>query len=108
MLSIGPAPVHGQDTGTIDGRLELRRTPPRRVVNRYPGAGPGAAHPVQSLPAVVYIAGKVAGAPAHPPTRSPTMAQHDTAFVPGMLVVPVGTVVTFPNQDPFFHNVFSY
>ena len=24
-----------------------------------------------------------------------------------MLVVPVGSVVAFPNRDPFFHNVFS-
>jgi len=25
-----------------------------------------------------------------------------------VLVIPVGTSVDFPNQDPFFHNVFSY
>lgn len=28
-------------------------------------------------------------------------------FTPHLLVVPVGTSVTFPNADPFFHNVFS-
>ena len=36
------------------------------------------------------------------------MAQQDTAFAPAMLVVPSGPVVSFPNRDPFFHNVFSY
>jgi hypothetical protein len=36
------------------------------------------------------------------------MAQEDTAFVPSLLVVPPGTTVSFPNMDPFFHNVFSY
>jgi len=36
------------------------------------------------------------------------MAQRDTAFEPGALVVPVGATVSFPNGDPFFHNVFSY
>lgn len=36
------------------------------------------------------------------------MAQENTAFVPNLLVVPVGTSVTFPNRDAFFHNVFSY
>jgi hypothetical protein len=28
-------------------------------------------------------------------------------FTPHLLVVPTGTQVEFPNQDPFFHNVFS-
>ena len=28
-------------------------------------------------------------------------------FTPHILVVPVGSVVRFPNADPFFHNVFS-
>ena len=36
-----------------------------------------------------------------------TMVQHDKMFSPSMLVVPVGSVVSFPNNDPFFHNVFS-
>ena len=38
----------------------------------------------------------------------PVMAQQDTAFVPGVLVVRSGTTVEFPNRDDFFHNVFSY
>jgi hypothetical protein len=28
-------------------------------------------------------------------------------FTPHLLVIPVGSIVTFPNEDPFFHNVFS-
>lgn len=36
-----------------------------------------------------------------------TMVQQNKEFVPHFLVVPVGSVVTFPNKDPFFHNVFS-
>ncbi len=35
------------------------------------------------------------------------MSQKDKHFVPDMLVVPVGSYVDFPNQDPWFHNVFS-
>ena len=35
------------------------------------------------------------------------MAQHNKSFQPGMLVVPVGAAVDFPNLDPWFHNVFS-
>ncbi len=36
------------------------------------------------------------------------MAQKGTRFVPNLLIVPVGGVVSFPNHDPIFHNVFSY
>lgn len=35
------------------------------------------------------------------------MVQHDKRFDPELLVVPVGSTVTFPNHDPWFHNVFS-
>lgn len=36
-----------------------------------------------------------------------TLLQKNKRFSPHLLVVPVGTVVEFPNADPFFHNVFS-
>jgi plastocyanin len=62
---------------------------------------------VQSVPAVAYLEGAVAGAPAVA-ARTATMAQRDTAFSPTALVIPVGGTVAFPNEDPFFHNVFSY
>jgi plastocyanin len=39
---------------------------------------------------------------------APAMAQKDRTFVPSVLAVPVGGSVEFPNEDPFFHNVFSY
>lgn len=35
------------------------------------------------------------------------MVQKNKQFVPHMLVVPVGSTIEFPNEDPFFHNVFS-
>ena len=35
------------------------------------------------------------------------LVQHNKSFHPHLLVVPVGSVVDFPNRDPFFHNVFS-
>lgn len=39
--------------------------------------------------------------------RSFQMVQKDKTFVPHLLVVPTGSLVAFPNRDPFFHNVFS-
>jgi plastocyanin len=35
------------------------------------------------------------------------LLQKNKHFEPNLLVVPVGTVVDFPNADPWFHNVFS-
>lgn len=35
------------------------------------------------------------------------MLQHDKTFEPELLVVPLGSIVDFPNLDPWFHNVFS-
>jgi len=35
------------------------------------------------------------------------LIQKDKQFHPYLLVIPVGSVVDFPNLDPFFHNVFS-
>ena len=37
----------------------------------------------------------------------PRLVQKGKSFDPHLLVVPVGSVVAFPNRDPFFHNVFS-
>jgi plastocyanin len=46
--------------------------------------------------------------PAFPSPRAPLrLIQKNKSFEPHVLVVPVGSVVEFPNHDPFFHNVFS-
>ena len=39
--------------------------------------------------------------------RTVEIVQKDRAFVPSVLVVQKGTRVSFPNADPFLHNVFS-
>lgn len=41
-----------------------------------------------------------------PPIRA-TLTQKNKEFLPHVLVIPPGSVVQFPNHDPFFHNVFS-
>jgi len=38
---------------------------------------------------------------------APQIAQLDRRFVPDLVVIPVGSTVSFPNMDPIFHNVFS-
>lgn len=49
------------------------------------------------------------GSPTPTPTNPapPRLVQKSKIFEPHLLVVAVGSVVEFPNHDPFFHNVFS-
>jgi plastocyanin len=35
------------------------------------------------------------------------LVQRNKRFEPSLLVIPVGSIVDFPNADPWFHNVFS-
>jgi plastocyanin len=55
-------------------------------------AGPNPAHSASSTPA---------------PIAGFEVAQRDRRFVPDLVVVPVGSSVSFPNMDPIFHNIFS-
>jgi plastocyanin len=60
--------------------------------------------------AVVYLepVGRVVRtASARPELREATIAMTDREFVPHVRVVLAGGSVTFPNRDPFSHNVFS-
>lgn len=41
------------------------------------------------------------------PEQHLSLTQKNKSFDPHLLVVRVGSVVDFPNRDPFFHNVFS-
>ncbi|MGB6193447.1 MAG: carboxypeptidase regulatory-like domain-containing protein [Terracidiphilus sp.] len=41
------------------------------------------------------------------PSDSYQIKQIDRRFLPDLIVVPVGSTVSFPNMDPIFHNVFS-
>ena len=53
---------------------------------------------------------RAAETPTGPPPgrdQPPRLVQRNKTFEPHVLVVPVGTLVVFPNQDPFFHNIFS-
>lgn len=57
-------------------------------------------------PAVLWLK-PLQGSVEFPPSQSFTLLQKNKMFHPHLLVVPVGSTVSFPNSDPFFHNVFS-
>lgn len=70
-------------------------------------AGP---HGALKLPAAVLWLQPLSAKPAVWPTsgrHSYQLLQKDKMFQPHLLVIPAGSLVSFPNQDPFFHNVFS-
>jgi len=62
----------------------------------------------RAVPAVVWLEPQ-AGTPvlAFPAHGRYTLLQKNRMFTPHLQVIPVGSVVQFPNADPFFHNVFS-
>jgi len=63
-------------------------------------------HPPAAVVWLTPMSAEPADTPLHPSRF--TLVQKNRMFMPHLLVVPVGSVVSFPNEDPFFHNVFSY
>lgn len=61
-----------------------------------------------AVPAVIWLE-PLAGTPtlAFSPHGHYTLLQKNRTFFPHLQVIPAGSIVEFPNKDPFFHNVFS-
>jgi len=106
MLWAGAAGLHAQvttqvTTTTVRGRVEVM------------GAdGAGKTRQGKIPGTVVWLTPMTAGgneATAAPPSTpaNPRLVQKNKSFEPHILVVPAGSIVEFPNRDPFFHNVFS-
>ena len=99
-------------SGDIDGRVLISRTLTKKrvVVDLYAprGGAPAAAVAPQDLDewgrAVIYVDADLPN--SGPPSLS-QIAQLNRRFEREMLVIPVGSSVSFPNGDPIFHNVFS-
>jgi len=89
----------------IEGTVAL---PPAAAVPvskaRYPLAASYTVGPPDPPVAVVYLEGDF----PRPPAARAAMAQHHYQFAPGLLAVPRGSVVAFPNLDDEYHSVFSY
>jgi plastocyanin len=99
--------------GTARSATEL--APVTAVVQIVTPSAENAGKPAVSVPdisdVVVWLMPFDRG--AQPPTvvvtsgHAPQIIQRNKSFQPHILVVEVGTVVQFPNKDPFFHNIFS-
>ena len=106
VAAVRPAGSGSAAAGRLEGTVTLPDRRATRTSDRYQSAT-GENRDVQDVPAVVYILGRVPGAPASSSARL-DLTQRGEAFRPELVVVPVGATVTFPNGDPLFHNVFSY
>ena len=110
LLAVAGSSSQSPDVGTITGRVTLtaavRGVPlasnvyqPRAVGRHEPGQGPE----IQNV--VVYLK-DVAFQGVLPAARR-VVEQRNETFAPRVTVVTRGSVVAFPNDDPYFHNVFS-
>jgi plastocyanin len=96
-------------SGTIRGRVELRRAPAGG--GERPGVAelgmPGPREAVDRRRSVVYL--ETAPQPAFetPPPGRAVLDQRNETFVPPVLAITAGSTVDFPNSDRVYHNVFS-
>jgi plastocyanin len=111
MLWAGLAGLHAQATTdvaatTVRGRVEV-----------IGARGAGKTRHGAAIPGTVVWLTPMAGAGGEATTATPIsparplanlrLVQKNKSFDPHILVVPAGSMVEFPNRDPFFHNVFS-
>src|SRR6266702_8263183 len=71
------------------------------------GADGGRSHDAGNVVLWLTPVAETPDSPAAEAMQRARLAQHNKSFDPHVVVVPVGSVVAFPNHDPFFHNVFS-
>ncbi len=99
-------------TGSITGHVRLAtriRSPlpanvyPSRSIGRHEAVAASAAPEIRNV--VVYL--KDATFRGSLPATTTELYQRNEAFVPHVLAITRGSTVEFPNDDPFFHNVFS-
>ena len=99
LLMLGAAATAWPDEVTVTGRMVF--------------AGAGKDGNLRAAGGVVWLAPLT---PSSPPLAAPAgnaspprlrLIQKHKGFEPHILVVPLGSVVEFPNEDPVFHNVFS-
>jgi hypothetical protein len=99
--------VAGTVTGTVLTKPAARqKAPPRYYLGPYrAGRGPSVVEEGGPQDVVVFVDGVKGTYPA--PARHPQLVQKDERFVPHVLAVQLGATVEFPNEDDFYHNVFS-
>ncbi|HEY7697026.1 MAG TPA: carboxypeptidase regulatory-like domain-containing protein [Vicinamibacteria bacterium] len=111
LFALGLLPQAPRDAtpGAIAGRVDVRLVagPPRSRPSVREMEGPVRRGVPDRRQSVVYLAAAPQGAFEERPPERRVLDQRQETFVPYVLPVIVGTTVLFPNNDPFYHNVFS-
>jgi plastocyanin len=112
-------PATGRIEGTVEISAALTARRPQFRIYADPGSGAVPPPPPRRADAlaaevhnvIIYLEGDSASLPASPArmaaARRGRIAQHDERFSPHVLAVLAGATVEFPNDDDFYHNVFS-
>lgn len=90
LVALFPGALASQ--GTVTGRVTLQEKPGTKTTDLDN--------------AVVWLEPATPSATRPRPTKV-ELAMRGRQFAPHVRVVPVGSTVSFPNQDPFSHNIFS-
>jgi plastocyanin len=92
-------------TAGVEGRVDLpAATAAPATAARYPFATSHEVGTPDQPAAIVYLEGDL---PPPAPVRA-EVGQERYQFAPGLLAVPRGSTVAFPNRDDEYHSVFSY
>jgi plastocyanin len=103
----GAAPLAAQTTSVS---AEVSVTKPGTAAHQRGATGnrPDESQVVVWLTPLAASAPKDSGAgPADANGKVPQLVQRNKSFEPHVIVVQVGSLIQFPNKDPFFHNIFS-
>jgi len=101
IVFLGALCTRAQDA-SVKGRVE--------ITNPAASKQAAAARVLSAAEVVVWLSplDSDSGAPSSNSAAAPLhLIQRNKSFEPHVLAVRVGSVVQFPNKDPFFHNVFS-
>ena len=100
-----PAPQNGRLEGRVTITVPVRKAPPSAAygARRIETA---TVDPGSELSNVIVFLQDVARPPVLNPTRARIVQENET-FVPRVVAITRGSIVDFPNADPFFHDVFS-
>jgi plastocyanin len=98
-----------QSSGSVTGTVTLsaaRSAPLATSVYGRRGVAPKpSAAGSETRNVVIYLAD--VKPPNRPPPMRAAIVQRGERFVPPVTAITAGSTVDFPNEDPFFHNVFS-
>jgi plastocyanin len=106
LILFGASAAHGQ--ALIEGKVTLPKpqvsvSPPPRYAGQI-----GEIAPADPPVAVVYLEGAFPTSATNSTPAAQEVKQEGMQFRPALLPIRVGTRVSFPNADDFYHNVFSY